>query len=86
MRRSQKCGAANTNSTGPPRWATFPARPNSSSSCSGATRDADVFRFDPVQARYVRIRATELATSWGGYTVYDLAVFKSLPEAGNSGN
>ena len=46
--------------------------------------DADVFRFEPVEARHVRIRATELATSWGGYTVYDLAVFESLPETSES--
>jgi hypothetical protein len=43
--------------------------------------DSDVFRFAPVQARHVRVHATKLATTWGGYSVFDVAVFPSIPES-----
>ncbi len=41
--------------------------------------DADVIRFQPTQARYVRLYCTERGTNWGGYSVYELAVFASIP-------
>ena len=40
--------------------------------------DSDLIRFDAVKARHVRLLCTEPGTTWGGYTVYELAVFASL--------
>ena len=42
--------------------------------------DSDVIRFDPVKARHVRLVCTQPGTNWGGYTVYELEVFRSIPE------
>jgi hypothetical protein len=42
--------------------------------------DSDVFRFEPVQARYVRLHCTERAVTWQAYTVFELAVFTSIPQ------
>jgi mannan endo-1,4-beta-mannosidase len=42
--------------------------------------DMDVFRFDPVQARYVRLHCTERSVTWQAYTVYELAVYEAIPE------
>ena len=42
--------------------------------------DADLFRFDPVQARYVRLHCTERAVTWQAYTVFEFGVFEAIPE------
>ncbi|MBN1420067.1 MAG: discoidin domain-containing protein [Planctomycetes bacterium] len=42
--------------------------------------DADVIRFAPVEARHVRILATERGADWGGYALQELAVFAAVPE------
>ncbi len=41
--------------------------------------NTDVVRFDPVRARHVRLLCKQRATDWGGYTVYELGVYGSLP-------
>ncbi len=41
----------------------------------------DVVRFDPVQARHVRLHFTEPAVQWQHYCIYDFGVYESLPEA-----
>jgi mannan endo-1,4-beta-mannosidase len=38
--------------------------------------DTDLLRFDPIEARFVRLYATRRGTSWGGYTLYELRVFE----------
>ena len=43
--------------------------------------NTDVIRFPPVQARHVRLVCTKPGTDWGGYTVYELGVYASLPTA-----
>jgi len=40
--------------------------------------DADVFRFEPVEARYVRLHCTEPAVTWQSYTVFELGVYETL--------
>ncbi len=42
--------------------------------------DTDVLRFAPVPARHVRLLCTRRGTDWGGYTVYEVGVYASLPE------
>jgi len=42
--------------------------------------DSDVIRFEPIQARYVRLLCTEPGTDWGGYNVQELAVYRSIPQ------
>lgn len=42
--------------------------------------DMDVLRFKPVKTRYIRLHCTERAVDWQAYTVYELAVYGSLPE------
>ena len=37
--------------------------------------DSDVFRFEPVQARYLRLHCAERAVTWQAYTV-----FESIPQ------
>ncbi len=41
--------------------------------------DSDVFRFEPVGARYVRLHVAERGTDWGGLWLQELAVFDSIP-------
>ena len=41
--------------------------------------DADIFRFEPVQARYVRLHCTERAVTWQAYTVFEFGVYETLP-------
>jgi hypothetical protein len=41
--------------------------------------DSDVLRFEPIQARYVRLHLTERAVTWQAYTVYELGVYESIP-------
>lgn len=43
--------------------------------------NTDAIRFDPVKARHVRLLCTQRGTDWGGYTVYELGVYESLPAA-----
>lgn len=47
---------------------------------TGYIGDTDIIRFAPVTARHVRLKCLERATDWGGYTVYELGVYESLPE------
>jgi len=47
---------------------------------SGYIGDTDVIRFPPVKARHVRLKCIERGTDWGGYTVYELGVYESVPE------
>jgi hypothetical protein len=42
--------------------------------------NTDVIRFDPVKARHVRLLCTQPGTNWGGYSVYELGVYPSLPK------
>jgi mannan endo-1,4-beta-mannosidase len=44
--------------------------------------DADIVRFDPVQARYVRLHFTERAVTWQAYCVYRFAVYEDCPARG----
>jgi len=41
--------------------------------------DSDAIAFQPVKARHVRLLCTEPGTDWGGYTVYELGIYESLP-------
>lgn len=41
--------------------------------------DMDVFRFDPIQARYVRMHCTERSVDWQAYTVYELGAYEAIP-------
>jgi hypothetical protein len=41
--------------------------------------DADVFRFEPVEARYVRLHCTERAVTWQAYTVFEFGVYEAVP-------
>lgn len=41
--------------------------------------DMDILRFEPTEARYVRLHCTQRAVTWQAYTVFDLAVYESLP-------
>jgi hypothetical protein len=41
---------------------------------------ADLVRFDPVQAQYVRLRLVEPAVDWQHYCIYDFAVYEGLPQ------
>jgi len=36
--------------------------------------------FPPAKARYVRLAGVKRGTEWGGYTLYDLGVYESLPK------
>jgi hypothetical protein len=42
--------------------------------------DMDVFRFDPIRARYVRLHCTERSVTWQAYTVYELGVYEAIPQ------
>ncbi len=42
--------------------------------------DSDVVRFDPAQARYVRLHFTERSVTWQAYCVYRFAVYEEVPE------
>jgi hypothetical protein len=42
----------------------------------------DIHRFDPVRARYVRLRCTEHAVQWQTYCIFDLGVYEDMPEQG----
>lgn len=44
--------------------------------------NTDVIRFEPVKARHVRLVCSKPGTDWGGYTVYELGVYESLPKIG----
>ncbi len=46
---------------------------------TGYRGDTDLIHFAPVRARHVRLKCTERATDWGGYTVYELGVYETLP-------
>jgi hypothetical protein len=39
-----------------------------------------VFRFEPVEARYVRLHCTDRAVTWQAYTVFEFGVFEAIPE------
>ncbi|MFW6107067.1 MAG: glycosyl hydrolase [bacterium] len=41
--------------------------------------DSDILRFEPVQARYLRLHCTERAVTWQAYTVFEFGVYESLP-------
>jgi chondroitin AC lyase len=41
--------------------------------------DADLFRFEPVEARYVRLYCTERAVTWQAYTVFEFGVYEAVP-------
>lgn len=41
--------------------------------------DSDVIRFEPEKGRYIRLVCREPGTGWGGYVVYEFAVFSSVP-------
>ena len=41
--------------------------------------NTDLIRFEPQQARHVRLLCTQPGTDWGGYTVYELGVYAALP-------
>ncbi len=38
--------------------------------------NTDVVSFEPVEARHVRILCRRRATDWGGYTLYDLRLYR----------
>ena len=42
--------------------------------------DADLLRFDPVKARYVRLYCIEPAVDWEHYCIFDFAVYEGIPE------
>jgi hypothetical protein len=42
--------------------------------------DMDVFRFEPVRTRYVRLHCRNPAVTWQAYTVFEFAVFAAVPE------
>ncbi len=42
--------------------------------------DMDVFRFEPVAARYVRLHCTRPAVDWQAYTVFELGVYETIAE------
>jgi len=42
--------------------------------------DSDVFRFEPVEARYVRLHCTDRAVTWQAYTVFEFGVFEAIRE------
>jgi len=42
--------------------------------------DSDVIRFAPATARYVRVHGTRRGTTWGGYSLYELQAYASIPE------
>jgi mannan endo-1,4-beta-mannosidase len=42
--------------------------------------DSDVIRFEPQRTRHVRLVCDKPGTDWGGYVVYELAIFASIPE------
>jgi len=42
--------------------------------------DMDIIRFKPVRTRRLRIHCTERSVTWQAYTVYELAVFESIPQ------
>ncbi len=46
---------------------------------SGYHGDADMIAFQPAKARHVRLLCQNPGTDWGGYTVYELGVYESLP-------
>jgi mannan endo-1,4-beta-mannosidase len=41
--------------------------------------DADVFRFEPVEARHVRLHCTRRAVTWQAYTVFEFGVYEAVP-------
>jgi hypothetical protein len=45
----------------------------------GFRGDADIIRCPPLSARYVRLETVRPGTSWGGYGVADIRVYRELP-------
>lgn len=41
--------------------------------------DTDVLRFEPIEARHVRLEASQPGTSWGGYVLREFRAFKAIP-------
>ncbi len=41
--------------------------------------DSDMVRFEPTQARYVRLLCTKRAVNWHSYVVFDLGAYEQLP-------
>jgi mannan endo-1,4-beta-mannosidase len=41
--------------------------------------DMDVFRFEPVEARYVRLNCRNPAVTWQAYTVFEFGVYEAVP-------
>jgi hypothetical protein len=41
--------------------------------------DTDAIAFQPVQARHLRLVCAQPGTNWGGYNVYELGVYESMP-------
>jgi len=46
----------------------------------------DIHRFQPVEARYVRLHCTQHAVRWQTYCVFDFAVYEELPEGAEEGS
>jgi hypothetical protein len=42
--------------------------------------DMDVFRFEPVRTRYVRLHCRKPAVTWQAYTVFEFGVYEAIPE------
>ncbi len=42
--------------------------------------DSDLIRFEPVQARHVRLHCTGRAVDWQAYTVFELGIYEAIPE------
>jgi hypothetical protein len=42
--------------------------------------DMDVFRFEPVRARYLRLSCSNPAVTWQAYTVFEFGVYETIPE------
>ncbi|MCL4206606.1 MAG: discoidin domain-containing protein [Pirellulaceae bacterium] len=42
--------------------------------------DMDVFRFEPVRARYVRLNCRNPAVTWQAYTVFEFGVYEAIPK------
>ena len=42
--------------------------------------DMDIFRFEPVRARHVRLNCKNPAVTWQAYTVFEFGVYEAIPE------
>jgi mannan endo-1,4-beta-mannosidase len=42
--------------------------------------DMDVFRFEPVRTRYVRLQCRNPAVTWQAYTLFEFGVYEAMPE------